>query len=722
MPKKSKASNTQKGRARHPKTRKGSIGRWTALLFDHLWIVTIVLFIISFVVRLALSFWSGPVVSQIAYPDEIRFFHIARSLAEHGQILVRGVPAAFQKILYSIFITPAFLFTDNQLSQANIIRVINCLLISSTVFPVVLLARKLTAVDFDETKSGAVQDGSSRKSFHKTIVLIMLLITVTLPDMAYSAAILSEVLYMPLCVWLFYLTACAFAEQRQSKRLVLFGGLGLTIYLIYLTKEIGAAFLIAAVLVLVFDGVRTPAIDQNRISEFDGTRRRAHPVQNILSGLVMSATFFAVFLAMKLTVFQGMGNTYAVSNINVNDQITPSVLSSPGVFAYLVYSAIILFVAAVLSFYAAPLFFSLYGFSSMKEENKKLYVFTVASLIIMVGAIAYTISIRENLGDLVPRLHMRYITPLVIPVLILCLDFLFSKSANQPGQPNKLNQSGQPDIPGQPGNVFSMFFPVLLAVFCALSILLIPHGPEAGYILDNYTLKSLTPAESLTVSVGSVPVNMLFLLFKLLIVTLTVYGAFLIIKKKKKQPVVALLLCVVFMVNLYDNFMCYTIIRRAKTSDFSMAFLEPSASHIELAFCEEGKAFAYDTVDDLIAINNFLKAVDGKAIVFVPFDFSAYVDTYLDSKAFPVQAEELYRLAVAGGGSVRMDDQPIWEGNRYNSGILGLDTWKCGVFSAEYIITLADDHPFENVKIEYRKGMFAVLRNLDPTVIHIELQ
>ena len=785
MPEKSKAANTQKGRDGHPKpqksdtwrsgsnkgdARKGNshkdnsrntnISRWAAWLGDRLWFVAIVLFIISFAVRLALSFWSGPVVSQIAYPDEIRFFHIARSLAEQGDILVRGVPAAFQKILYSIFIAPAFLVTENQLVQANIIRVINCLLISSTVFPVVLLAKKLSGRNdhaaakqaakhddaaaqptaqghHDAAKQAAqgrhaaakqvtkhddttakkavqgnheVQNGRAAGSFNEVVVLIALLITVTLPDMAYSAAILSEVLYMPLCVWLFYVAACAFAEQKQSKRLVLFGGFGLLTHIIYMTKEIAAAFLIAAVLLLLIDGIRA----------------RAKLVQNLLSCLAMSAAFFAAFLMLKLTVFQGMGNTYALSNINVNDQITLSVLSSPGVLRYLIYSAIVLLVAAILSFYAGPLLFTLCGYGSMQEEHKKSYLFTVFSLVIMIGAIAYTISIREDLGDPVPRLHMRYITPLVIPVLIQCLDFLLAKAPGAHGKGSAKTSGGRSiaasKAPDEHGKVFAKVFPAALVVLCILMIFLIPRGPESGFALDKHTLRSAYLLESFIVAIGPVSVNLLLMLQKIILMALTVYGSFLVIKKKKKRPVAILLLCVVFLVNGYDNFMSYTIIRRAKTGEFAMAFLDSSASHFDIAFSEEGKALAYDAVDDLIAINDFLRSAEGTAIVVLPPDFAAYADTYLGNNAFPVQSGELYRLAVAGGGSVRMDAQPIWEGNRYNSGVLGLDTWKRGFYAADYIITMADDHPFTNVKIEYRKGLFTVLRNLDPAVIHIGLQ
>ena len=201
-------------------------------LCRHLWLFTIIMFFISFAIRLSLSFWTGPVVTQLAFPDEIRFLHIARSLAENGQILVRGIQSTYQKILYPLIISPAFLLSDNQLTQVNIIRVINCLLISSTVFPVHLLANKLTK--------------------NKIIVLIVLIITITLPDFKYSAGIFSEVLFLPLVIWIFYIAYCAIAEQRRHKKMMIYGLFGFVTYMAYLTKEIAAAFLIVMSLLLMY--------------------------------------------------------------------------------------------------------------------------------------------------------------------------------------------------------------------------------------------------------------------------------------------------------------------------------------------------------------------------------------------------------------------------------------------------------------------------------------
>ena len=686
-------NKTTSVKAKAVASQKGGFSRFAEWAGERLWAITVALFALSFVIRLLLSFWSGPMV-QIVYPDETRFFDIARSLAENGAILVRGIPTTFQKILYPLFITPAFLLADDQIVQMNIIRIINCALVSSTVFPVAMLAKKLTS--------------------NRTVALISLLFTISLPDMAYSATFMSESLYMPLCIWLFYIACCAVTERKLIKRLVYFVILGLLSYLVYFTKEIGAAFVIAAALLLIVDTIRgwqrqnQPGTETGRGTETATLKQHRFDTRllarNALSAAALSAAFFGTFLALKLTAFQGMGNTYAIEE---NDHITLAALSSPTVLLYLVYSAATLFIAAILSFYAAPAFLAVHGYGAMNEENKKAFLFSAFSFIVMIGAIAYTLSIREDLGEPVPRLHMRFVAPLVIPLMIQCLDYLFSETGTKPGR------------------LFSKAFPAAAVVFCAAAIVLVPSGSATGYLMDHYTLKSTFPVESFIIQAGQVTINVLFIFFKLFLIALAIIGVYLVAKKKKFKPVIVMLLCSVLLINAFDNFMSYTSTRRMKTADFSMAeFYGPSASHLELAFSREGKEFSYRIVDSLISTNKRLRSLDGTVIVFMSPDYAPYTDTYLDLRAFPVQPGALYNLALDNGGRVNIARQPIWEGNRYNSNYLDLDTWKRGLFTADYIITLntpEEPHPFLNVIIVYENWPFVILRNLDPEVIYIEL-
>ena len=633
-----------------------------------LWIIAIGLFALSFVVRLFLNYWTGPVVTQIAYPDEVRFFHIAASLAESGEILVRGAHYNYQKILYPLSLTPAFLLSDDQITQVNIIRALNCLFVSSTVFPALMLAKKLTS--------------------NRVVIVLSLLITVTLPDLAYSATLSAETLNMPLVIWLFLLAYKAMSEQSQPKRLVTFGALGFVIYLVYLNKEVGAAFLVATVLLLAIEALR----DRKRL------------MSSALSALALLAAFFVPLLIMSQTVFSGMIHTYATATHN---QIALAALSSPSVFLYMIYSAVVFFIAAILSFYAAPAFISLYGYGAMDENKKKLLLFASFSFLIMVGAVAYTISIREDLGELVPRLHMRFIAPFVLPLVILCLDSLFSETAFRNSKR------------------FTRVFVACLAVFCVAAMILIPHGHGEDVFYDHFTLRSGLGIGALMAYIGGIPVDILLILFKLALVALTVYGAIVVTKgslQNKQGIFVALLLCTIFTVNLYDNFMDYTSIRRSKTVEFSPIDADPDVNYLEFAFCEDGLRISRELVDSTIAVNGFLKSLDGSKIAFVERFANSFTDTYLDQRVFPVNAYHMWTIAESNGGWVRIDEQPIHEGRRLGIRFMDLDTWVADIMRVDYIVTMAYEHPFYNVEKLFESYPYVVLRNLDPDVVFIELR
>ena len=89
------------------------------------WMLVAAIFAVCFAARMYFALWTGPTLT-LTYPDEVRFFHIARSLAEHGQILVRGIATPFQKILYPIFISPAFIFAKSQEARMVFVIAINC--------------------------------------------------------------------------------------------------------------------------------------------------------------------------------------------------------------------------------------------------------------------------------------------------------------------------------------------------------------------------------------------------------------------------------------------------------------------------------------------------------------------------------------------------------------------------------------------------------------------
>ena len=96
-------------------------------------------FLVNFILRGILSSYSRAIR---IYNDELYYYGIARSLFQGNGITVRGVPVAFQKILYSLILAPTFAI-DSSVIQMKVIAWINSLLISLSVFPAYGIAKRL---------------------------------------------------------------------------------------------------------------------------------------------------------------------------------------------------------------------------------------------------------------------------------------------------------------------------------------------------------------------------------------------------------------------------------------------------------------------------------------------------------------------------------------------------------------------------------------------------
>ena len=654
---------------------------------EHLLMFATVLFILSFAARLLLSFRTGPVLA-VVIPDEIRYLHIAKSIAQGGPIMVRGAPATFQKILYPALISPAFMLASDPIRQTVIVRVINCLIMSSAIFPVALLGRKVTS--------------------NKTVVLISMLVACTLPDMVYSATLVSEILYLPVACWMFHAGLCAMSEPALKRKLLLSGAFGFTIYLAYLTKEVAAGFLIAAVLMLALDSFRD----------------KGAMIKNALAAAAILAVFFAAHFIIKASLFPGVGNSYGAAS--GFDQITLSEISSAYDIFYMFYGAGLLLVAVIMSFYALPVFLPLYGYNGMGRGNRKLYLFSLISLVVMIGAYAYTVLIREELGSFVPRLSLRYFSPAVIPFLILCFDFLLQRGA-EPGAA----KTGKTDAARRKGMQF--IFPFVIVVFCVLVVVLAPSGPERDVPIDHYALKSTMPLQGAHFSLapgemfrgpGEMRFNALWMLFKLLLVLLTAFGAWFVVSGKKARAL-ALLLVFIFSVNAYDSALSYLATRYDKLYSFTDEGFVPNlnagadayTNYTSGSFSAGGMTASYGFIGSLISVNEFLGGLDGEVLVFVHPDVAPYIDTYLDQTVFHSRYDFLLDLAVMSAEHIAVGDQPIYDaGNIYVS-----DTHQRGISQFDYIVVIHGDNPFNNTETVFARDPFIVLRNLEPPRLHMDI-
>lgn len=341
------------------------------------WIIVIILFILSIVIRYIIADFSKSIV---VYPDELRYYSIANSLHQSGDITIHNIPSNFQKILYSIFLMPAFYF-ENVVVRLKVISFINCIIMSSGIFPVFLLGKQIC---------------KKRRTIYCSIILY-----IVMAEMCYTMTFMSEVVYYAIAVWVIYLFyQLVQLDIKNKKKISISIILGILIYVLYLNKEIALSFLVAYMGYIVILGIY----------------ERGSIKYNCRNFLLMLFSFGVIFIIAKLTIFKGLGNSY-------NQMGIEAILSSYNIL-YMLYSYFFILMMIIISFGYFPIMFPIACFNKINKKNREFLIFILGILIVSAGVIAYTISVREDLGRVGPRQHLRYIGFLFPIIWLLFLEIL----------------------------------------------------------------------------------------------------------------------------------------------------------------------------------------------------------------------------------------------------------------------------------------------------------
>ena len=311
------------------------------------------------------------------YWDELKYYGLAGSIYRGFGLTVCNTPTNFQKILYALVLSPLFAVRDVEM-RLRLITLLNSLLMSSCVFPLWKIFSKL---------------GVEKR--RQTVLAAFLILW---PDMVMTETFMSENLYWPLFFW--YVTL-HFCREEQNWRL---RGLaeGVLIYAGYLCKEVFAAVLAADAISLALEGKLCPREKEERRHEWGRF-------------LLAAAVFGVLFLLGKLLIFRGMGQGYS--------QYTPAALAQHNAPLYFVFDVLFFIASTLLAVQLFPLVIPLLRFRRMKREPQRFFLFLAVFILCVICGIAYGVSIREDLGSLTPRCHLRYYAPavfLLLPVFAVC--------------------------------------------------------------------------------------------------------------------------------------------------------------------------------------------------------------------------------------------------------------------------------------------------------------
>ena len=336
------------------------------------------LFILSVIVRGVIG--DFPKIISI-YPDELRYIDIARSIANGNGITLHNLASNYQKILYCLIIIPAFFFHSCEM-RIRAITWINSIVMSSSIFPLYGIAKKVL---------------KDSKWINAVLVVWMFF-----PTMISAVFFMSEVVFFPLSLCFVYVFLDILKTKKFNKRVLKNILLGFLCYVLYLNKEIALYYLLAYLIVRVVHIYY----------------RKDDVKEELICILSMIGTFLLCFIMAKLTLFMGMGNSY--------DQMGLKDILSKEKISYLIYSVFYNVLFMILAFGVYPVLLPMVLLDKEDESQVQFTLFLLLSVLIGCGAIAYTITVREDFGLRSPRQHIRYLEPLALPFFIQMLHRLTS--------------------------------------------------------------------------------------------------------------------------------------------------------------------------------------------------------------------------------------------------------------------------------------------------------
>ncbi len=347
-------------------------------------------FWISVIVRTVLGCYYPRTVN--CYPDEALYLSAAASLWNRHQVLAFNLPTDFGKIGYSLLIAPAFAISDLRV-RTMVIGFISALVMSLGLFPVNALAKKLL----------------KEERFRRWSLLFYALSA----TMTYSMTYASEVLFIPVMVFLIYLIYQLLTDAWQGKKKIRMSAVTILVWLLaYLVKELVLVIPVALVLYFVTDRI-LGAICRKGMKKDGAEPGEKQTWKFLLALLLMAVACIGIYL------FSNAGTQYYQLGFDL-----PFLQER---FWYLLYGTLFFIVSTLIAFLFLPVLYPVIFGRAMEENARKLCLFLVYVIVITAAVVSYTIYIYEDYPSLTPRAHIRYVEYLFVPFLILLFHLLEQK-------------------------------------------------------------------------------------------------------------------------------------------------------------------------------------------------------------------------------------------------------------------------------------------------------
>ncbi len=334
----------------------------------------LLILISSAIIRVVLSIFPK---SAYTYNDELFYLELSQNLFLRGSLTVYGSPIHFTKLLYSVILAPFYAVSDGVL-RTQLISGFNALLISSTLIPGFLLARRIL-----------------KKNWQIILALLFLALS---PNLLFSITFMSENLYYPLLLWAFYATYNYFASGERKPLSALL--LGILAFLLYFTKEVGGAWIIAAGLALLLDCAEK-ASRKNALRSF---------------GCFLLG-FLIPFLFLRFIVLRDLSYSYS-------NQASLANLSSPSQILYFLYAALLMLLYFVVSLLFIPAAAPVVYHKQLSPAERFLLIVSGIYAVVISFGIAFGVSLSNDYTQDDLNIHMSYFVGAAFPFMLLSLSLL----------------------------------------------------------------------------------------------------------------------------------------------------------------------------------------------------------------------------------------------------------------------------------------------------------
>jgi hypothetical protein len=348
-----------------PGPRQRWISRWP------MWAWLCGLYAAAVVVQLALAL---RVVSPWIMTDELVYSDMARSFAETGRFLVRGVHANYG-FVYPLLISPAYALFGSVGDAFVWVQALNVLAMCSVVFPVYLLARRV------------VRPSSA---------LVVAALAVAVPPLVYAGTVMTENAFYPISAWLAYALVLALEQPTLRRQLVLLAVCALA----FLTRAQAVALIAAA--------LTAPLL----LAWIERGRPRRLGAWKPLYGVVGAAAA----LAVVVEVARGRSPSELLGGYSVATQ-------SAGYHWWTALRWIVYHVAALdLSLYVLPFAALIVIVASARHLDRPLRVFSAAAasltfwLVLEVGVFA------SKWSERIEERNLFYLAPLFLVALLAWIE------------------------------------------------------------------------------------------------------------------------------------------------------------------------------------------------------------------------------------------------------------------------------------------------------------